>query len=250
VWRDEIHGTINGIKRSDGAEDAEPMSDDGKGDEGDEQQVDVRDQSSRPSSSSPVRSRIPSSPHSETTDHAPSRPPTRPPSSASELDPFSNGEDDDDLFDLNAVLGQDSSRRNAGTLVASSNPSGSAGDVDEDEMWAMLDDEPPAFANAPAVSSISPSSSRAAGTRFKSAPSSQGPEPAGDDDDMWGMLDELEMGQSNASNVVSATLPNDHIDGVSDTAHQTNEPPPERSTSIPGQIGSGTNDSDWDDMYE
>ncbi|KAH9946087.1 Swi3-domain-containing protein [Epithele typhae] len=203
AWRDEFHGLINGRKPEEEGED------DSDKDEHDATAARLTDHD------------VPLATDNERS--SPSRGPSVPPSSASEL-AF-------DDFDIDAMIHDDeNARRRTSTKgpslsTTTSVPAMSSAVTDEDEaMWdAMMGD----MSNEPTVSKGQPPASK---------PSA--PPPPEEDEDMWDLVREAEM-EAEAATKVPAVAPASSV--------ATPAPP----TDPPGQQSAKkTADDDyWDDMY-
>ena len=212
VWRDEFKGITNGNKVIDDPDVidlTEPTLVGTEDDGNDKESENAQLKSGRASS------------------HAPSLPPA-----SSEVD-------DDDDFDIDAVIRAEEER--LATLRAVPAESGSphmarsptlpekassrsgpetnanAMDVDEASLWDAFDNDPP--------TSFDPSPS--------DPPSST---PAGGDEDMWNILDEMEQGERSKQPTTQIPISGVNLIPSLDSTHS-------------GNASRATNDDDWDEMY-
>ncbi|KAI5117657.1 hypothetical protein M0805_008887 [Coniferiporia weirii] len=255
VWKDEVKGVVHGGK-TDGQEDIDMQSD--KGDEsGAEGEQDHDVFGPRIANTSSSRT----SPSSRASSEALEPFASRPPSSGSEADV--NMDDEDDPFDIDALLAAEEGMSRAAAAKSASQAAsavktknGSAArdynfDDDESEMWAALhgdEDVPPAPAAPHAVTTGAPVDTYVASST--SAP--QEPSNDTDDDDVWDVLDDIEKEQQDKP--IDSTV--QRKTGIDSTPT-----PPENLTKditvapASGQTASaeaanlGLNDDDWDDMY-
>lgn len=227
-WRDEAHGTINGIKV---AEDIDINSDDDDGNDEESRrrkQEEVFGAEGRGDAATRSSSR------------ASSEAPTHPPSSSSEGGDVAMTTEDDDPFDVDALLAMEEEmnrERNAPPSKIKSGPAKGNTTIsfaeDEDAIWAEMhgveDFEDNALVNKGTTEQIVLPDPVAVA---RNSPSNRVQDSAGggnaDAEDMWDIIDEFEREQHKQSD------------------------PSGGENSVKGLTSAKafcSNDTDWDDMY-